>query len=179
MEEIWKDITGYEGMYQVSSMGRVKSIDRIVFRSRNGNTKVNDLIMKQGNGHSGYKLITLHKNGKPKTFRINRIVAIHFIDNPENKTDVNHKDGIKSNNSVSNLEWNTGKENISHAHKTGLRNGNHRKKLTKDQVLYIKANYVRLKVTVPYFAKLFGVSESCIRHIVSGVNWNYLVNENV
>jgi hypothetical protein len=176
MEEIWKDIIGYEGLYQVSNLGRVKSLDRITphpAKFKKGQ------IMKQGDGHHGYKLSTLCKNGRSKTYRVNRLVASHFIPNPENKPEVNHKNGIKSDNSVNNLEWSTSKENIDHAHRTGLRNGNHKKKLTEEQVLYFKENYKRLIVPASHFAKLFGVTESCIRHLIAKHCWkDILVNEN-
>ncbi len=101
-EEIWKDIDGYEGIYQVSNLGRVKS-----FHGRN------EKIMKQ-RFHRGYKIINLTKNKKVKTFRVGRLVAIAFIPNPERKPEVNHIDEVKSNDRVDNLSWVTSKENSNH-----------------------------------------------------------------
>lgn len=172
MEEIWKDITGFEGLYQVSDLGRIKSLDRITKNYHSGDRYEKGKYLKPGNSHSGYKLIVLHKNGISRTFRLHRIVAQHFIDNHNNKPQINHKDGIKSNNAISNLEWCTAKENISHAFKNGLRSGYDRAILSDADVIYIKTHYVRLKVTASYFARKFNVSESCIRHIISGKNWS-------
>lgn len=112
MEEIWKDIKGYEGLYQVSSEGRVKS------KARNGNWK--EKILKPVKTKDNYFIVGLCKNGKSKNKRINRLVAEAFIPNPENKPEVNHIDGNKHNNKISNLEWVTTKENIVHAYKIGL-----------------------------------------------------------
>ena len=106
--EIWKDIQEYEGLYQISNYGRVKSL-----RDNKGNYR--EKIIKSRPSKNGYIIINLSKNGKAKTFKIHRLVSIHFIPNPENKPQVNHKDGNKLNNSVSNLEWVTASENSLHA----------------------------------------------------------------
>ena len=105
MQEIWKDIEGYEGLYQVSSLGSIR------------NKKMN---LKQSYDRNKYRVITLCKNGIQKKYRVNRIVAIAFIPNNYNKAQVNHIDGNKENNCVNNLEWVTNKENMDHALKTGL-----------------------------------------------------------
>lgn len=111
MEEVWKDIKGYEGMYQVSSFGRVKSIPRY---------RVSGKIMDVAcNGH--YWRIKLSKNGKSRRVMLHRIIAEAFIPNPENKPQVNHINGNKKDNSIENLEWVTISENQIHAIKTGLR----------------------------------------------------------
>lgn len=107
MEEVWKDIKEYEGLYQVSNTGEIKSL-------------INNLIKKHKNDKDGYCLITLHCNGERKGYSIHRLVANAFIENLNNKPQLNHKDGNKRNNNVSNLEWCTAKENTHHAIKTGL-----------------------------------------------------------
>ena len=102
MEEIWKDIKGYEGLYQISNFGNVKSL-------RNNN------ILKPSNGE--YKQVTLCYKGERKTIAIHRLVASAFIENPFNKEQINHKDENKHNNNVNNLEWCTHKENMNYGTK--------------------------------------------------------------
>lgn len=113
MKEVWKDIAGYEGLYQISNLGNVQSMDY----NHTGNPQ--KLSIK--NHHSGYKMVMLCKNGVNKNKNIHTLVATAFIDNPEQKPCVNHIDGNKGNNHVSNLEWVTRKENTNHAIKTNLR----------------------------------------------------------
>ena len=110
MEE-WKDIEGYEGYYQISNMGRVKSLERTVWNGR-GYQKVPEKILKGMDNGKGYLRVELCKEGKVKTCRIHRLVAMAFIPNPNNLPEVNHKDKIRTNNKVENLEWCTTKYNI-------------------------------------------------------------------
>lgn len=121
MEEIWKDISGYEGLYQVSNLGRVRSFDRYV---RNGTSNRNikrGKILKPCVTRDGYLQLNLIKDKKKKVSTIHRLVAKAFIENPENKPCVNHIDGNKQNNNVTNLEWVTYSENTIHAMKIGLK----------------------------------------------------------
>ncbi len=109
--EEWVDVHGYEGFYQVSSFGRVKR-----FKRKNCNNQHKyDSILKPKFNKKGYLSVSFHVNGKVKGFRINRLVGCMFIPNPDNKPEVNHKDGIKINNRKNNLEWNTGSENQLHS----------------------------------------------------------------
>lgn len=118
--EVWKDIKDYEGVYQVSSFGNVRSLDR--YRSYK-NTEhlytVKGRVLKQKTTASGYNSVHLRTN-KESWPVIHRLVALAFIDNPENKNTVNHKDGVKSNNTLSNLEWATESEQMIHAISTNL-----------------------------------------------------------
>lgn len=107
MEEIWKDIIGYEGIYQISNQGRVKNI------------KLN-LIRNPHLSDRGYHIINLRNKKISKTVRIHRLVAIHFLLNPENKEHVNHLDFNPLNNCVENLEWVTNRENSYHYHMNNL-----------------------------------------------------------
>lgn len=116
MEE-WRDIKGYEGLYQISSLGEVKSVERI---SPQGH-RLKERIRKTYIDRYGYRAINLCKNGVITKYDIHRLVAIAFIPNPEEKPQVNHIDGNKLNNCVENLEWNTCSENISHAFRTGIK----------------------------------------------------------
>lgn len=120
MEEIWKDIEGYEGLYQVSNLGRVKSLKRDITNTNYGVAHIKEKILKPRDDGKGYVRVVLYKNNQKKQFKIHRLVAKAFISNPENKATVNHINGNKSHNTVGNLEWCTNKENIYHAFKTGL-----------------------------------------------------------
>jgi hypothetical protein len=118
--EIWKDIDGYDGFYQVSSWGRIKSLGRWV--ACKGGQKFNkERIRKDCNSH-GYRNITLCKENKSHSFLLHIVVANAFVENPENLPQVNHLDGDKTNNYYKNLEWCTGSENMQHAADNGLLN---------------------------------------------------------
>lgn len=114
MTEEWRDITGYEGIYKVSNMGRVLSLERLVWNGKGYKTEPQK-ILKQGRNHKGYPIVYLSKDAKQKTISVHRLMAKAFIPNPLNKPQVNHIDGVKTNNIVSNLEWCTNQENQEHA----------------------------------------------------------------
>jgi hypothetical protein len=126
MQEIWKDIKGYEGLYQVSNLGRVKSL---LFHN-NVVTKKREKILAQRISNSGYLMVGLNKNSKGKKLYVHRLVAEAFVENPLCKKEVNHKDGNKLNNNANNLEFCTPSENIKHSYEKKLhiplRNENNR-----------------------------------------------------
>ena len=107
MEEIWKDIKGYEGLYQVSNLGRVKSLERMM-----KNRKCEEIIKVPSLGGKGYYRLPLCNNGINKYYFVHRLVAEAFKPNKENKPTVDHIDRNKTNNCVSNLRWATYKEQI-------------------------------------------------------------------
>lgn len=115
MKEIWKDIEGYEGLYQISNLGRVKSLEKYVNTAIKNNTKVKrkEQILKQYN-KNGYLQVTLTHNNKRKYFGVHRLVANAFIPNLNNYPQVNHKDENTLNNCVDNLEWCTAKYNCNY-----------------------------------------------------------------
>lgn len=121
MDEIWRDIKGYEKYYQVSNLGNIKGLDRIIAYKNGLNRLYKGISLKQELTKDGYKRVVLMKEGKKKRFMVHRLVAIAFIRNVYNKPYVNHLDGNKSNNVVSNLEWCTNSENMLHADRINLR----------------------------------------------------------
>ena len=103
MTEIWKDIVGYEGLYQVSNLGNVKRLKG--YKGRGKGYIVEEHLIKPSINSNGYQNVVLCKNGKTKTFTMHRLVAIAFLYNSDNLPEVNHKDEDKTNNCVDNLEW--------------------------------------------------------------------------
>lgn len=114
--ELWKDITGYEGLYQASTKGNIRSLNHI---RKNGTNQYmqRGKLLKFNKNPNGYLQVRLSKNGVAKTYRVNRLIALTFIDNPFNKKTVNHINGNKLDNNVKNLEWATHKEQTNHMHK--------------------------------------------------------------
>ena len=113
--EEWRDIKGYEGFYQVSNMGRVKTLAHETIRKNGRKLSVRERILKLGTDKDGYLLVNLcNGSGKIKTVKVHRLVCEAFHKNPENKPCVNHIDENKTNNIASNLEWCTVKENNNH-----------------------------------------------------------------
>ena len=117
MKEIWKDIDGYEGLYQVSSWGRVRSLDRYVSAKCGGSRLVKGIIIKDYDNGLGYKLVHLCKDNKPKYAYVHRLVAAAFVANPEGYDEINHIDEDKGNNVPENLEWCSHKYNMNYGNR--------------------------------------------------------------
>jgi hypothetical protein len=181
MREIWRDISGYEGSYQVSNFGRVKSL----FRSKIiTSIKRTCLIHYKGKiknltpDTKGYVRVRL-SDGRynQKTFKVHRLVALAFISNPFKKSDINHKDCNKVNNHVKNLEWCTKIENIKHARQHGRFQrpkceNNHNAKLSNKQVKSIKKYLEKNKWgLVTQLAKQYHVSRNTISDIKHNRSW--------
>ena len=165
----WRDIAGFEGLYQVSDTGLVRSVDRITTGKRN--RKIKGTILKQCLSTTGYYICYLCKDGKAKTFKVHRLIAKAFIENPNNLPCINHKDLNPLNNEVSNLEWCNQSYNIKHANMLGHKCGPKRK-LTPAEEQEIKQKYKRYSRTdnQECIAKQYGVSQTLISYIVR----NYL-----
>ena len=115
MKEIWRDIEGYECLYQVSNLGRIKSLK--FWSNVHKKYYEKETILKNKINKHGYEFVGLHKHNKTKNFSVHRLVAEAFIDNPKMYKEVNHIDGNKLNNNVENLEFTTRSENMLHAYK--------------------------------------------------------------
>ena len=152
--EIWKEIEGYEGLYEVSNTGKVRSLDRYTTGNRHRLLKGKELSQREN--ELGYKFVQLCKDGIPKHARVHRLVAQAFIQNPEKKPYINHIDANPKNNNVDNLEWCTQQENIQHAYKMGC--FPKQTKLTKEQVDYIRDSYIPYKHSAQNIADELNIS---------------------
>ena len=172
--EIWKTISGYDGFYDISSLGRVRSHDRIVV-TINGVTQRRKGVVMQPALRAGYPFVLLQVEKVKKQAHVHRLVAAAFCEKPEGCDVVNHIDGNKTNNSADNLEWTTHSGNIRHAIDTGLREiktgqRHSASKLTQDQV-----DAIRLKLisgqTGASIAREFGVHVMTVSNIRNGRAW--------
>lgn len=170
--ETWKDIEGYENVYQISSMGRVKRLETNLLYKGKYPRKWKEKILKQNTTKAGYKKCHLSKDGKSKTPNVHRLVALSFVDNFFNLPCVNHLDGNKENNSTENLEWCSYKENTKHAIENGLMGvygtENPSAKLDRNKVNSIKSLYITGDFTHKKLSIVFGVSANTIKNVVNG-----------
>lgn len=128
MQEIWKDIKGYEGYYQISNLGNVKSLERRVVKSNGVIQNRKERIMNKRKSTDGYYMAKLTLNNQSKNIAIHRLVAIHFIPNPNNLPEVNHKDLNRTNNNVENLEWIAHIDNVRYSSNQGRYKGRYGEK---------------------------------------------------
>lgn len=174
--ENWVDIKNYEGVYQVSDLGRIRSLDRVDSAGRNRKGRIIKPSIKPG----GYLSLNLCKSGTVVNFNVHRLVAKSFLENEENKEQVNHIDFDKTNNCKTNLEWVTGKENLKHFL------DNKTKKCKKPRTIYQEMQYTEIelikdmyenkikisaklgkKLTQNYIWRIFGVTPTHINRIIN------------
>ena len=174
MDEIWKPIDGFEENYEVSNLGRVKSLPKTGMFVSGRYACVRFL---GGRSKNKYLQVQLWKEGKCKAPGVHTLVLQAFKPTKRKGVQCNHKDGNPHNNRVDNLEWNTPKENIHHAFRTGL--CNHRRgeklynaKLTEKDVIWIRDNIKQS--TYQKISEMFNVTKGCIYHIITRRNWKHI-----
>ena len=177
MEEIWIDVKDYIGYYQVSNLGRVKSLIR--------KRCLIEKILKPAIGTTGYPYVNLANGVIRKKFKVHRLVAEAFITNSEGKSDVNHINGIKTDNNLINLEWNTRSENIQHAYDNGLNYNNpsygikhHKTTLSEDDVINIyKEEHNRKTNSYNKIAMKYNTTKRVIYSIKNKETWKEITNK--
>lgn len=182
--EIWKDVPGYAGIYQVSNLGRVKSLSRLVYRKNGQIAKIKGRILSHGTDRYGYHIVVLC-NGKKETKTVHRIVAMAFIENAYNLPEIDHKDGNRGNNKVENLRWVTRKENANNPI-SKLRYSQTAKKIRNYEVLMRAVKQIRDgKVIAEYKSmreaeRQTKISHSSIKKVIvgklknaGGFQWEY------
>lgn len=181
LDENWINVIGFEGLYQISNQGRVKSLQRMRKNTSKSHCAVNERIIFQfisKKEKNAYPSVSLWKNNKRYQFHIHKLVALHFLKRKP-KVTVNHKDGIKTNNYVYNLEWATYGENNIHAHQTGLMNpvkgiNVHCAKLNEKKVRQIRDMLTR-KIPQRKIATIMGVSRGPIQRIAENKGWKHII----
>ena len=158
-KEYWKPVVGYENLYEVSNLGRIRSFDRWV-KSKNGSIRIcRGRILKPYTNKDGYLCVVLSKNNKHKTYKVHRLVAEAFLPNPNNLPQVNHKDENKQNNNVENLEFCDCKYNINF----GTANARRSKTISKAVVQYtLDGTFVREWPSAMDAERNGGFSSVCI-----------------
>lgn len=170
MQEIWREIDGYDGFYQVSNLGNIKSVGGQI-----GSAIRKPRVLKQSLTADGYPKVRLQRGKKDRTVTVHRLVAMHFVPNPNNEETVNHIDGDKANNVYSNLEWMNRSGQMIHAYKLNLKkarvgSNNSNAKITPDEVRYIRANYKKndREFGSSALGRKFGVTHRVITLIANG-----------
>jgi len=178
-KEVFASVIGYDGFYEVSNLGNVRSLDRKLYRSRTKSySNLKGRILKSGDNPSGYPTVKLCSYGTGSTKKIHRLVAEAWCIQEEGQVEVNHIDGNKNNNAASNLEWCTKSENIQHAYDTGLKvaiKGEDcvRSILNKEIVTKIRNSFDGGD-SIATISLNLELTKSTIRNVVTGRSWAHL-----
>jgi hypothetical protein len=166
--EVWKDIVGYEGLYQVSNLGNVKSLGNEFSRK--------ERVLKPSLQSKGYLTVVLQKNGIRNMVLVHRLVAEYFVSNPLNKPQVNHINGVKTDNNIENLEWVYHRENLDHAIKNNLtlKGEENRNSKLKDVDVVKIHSLLQKGITTKELSESYNVSYSTIDGIRTNRYWKHL-----
>lgn len=171
MEEVWKTIKGYEGLYEVSNKGQVKSLKRVVCAKNSTKPYVIDQkILKQAPNNQGYQTVCLSKNGKSKTFKVHALVALAFLGKRPDKQEIRHGKKGKLNNSVSNLSYGTHEDN----EKDKIRDKTSNHKLSTEKILEIRQIYRNNQLNIAQLSVLYSVDTKCIYKIVKNISYKHV-----
>ena len=184
MKETWKWCDGFKGFYKVSSLGRIKSIDRKFIRKNGRPLTIKGKLLKTLPNHRGYPRVSLCKNGKSFWRSVHSLVARAFLTQPNGTIAagrknycVNHKNGDKTNNTVENLEYVTNNQNLEHSRRTGLldvtgeKNG--RSQLIEENIVAIRKEYNQ-GLTQMQLAKKYGINQTNISRIIRRKTWSHI-----
>lgn len=180
MQEIWKPVLGYEGIYEISDLGRLRSVDRLVRSNYGGLKPIPGQIMACPVNERGYAVATLRRDGGKRSRVVHGLVAESFLPADPARPNINHIDGNKLNNSASNLERCTQQENVVHAYETGLTVGRHsgethsRAILTEAIVRQARILFSR-GIPTSTAAQMLGVTRNSLRAVRRGETWKHVV----
>lgn len=173
--EVWKSVKGYEGLYEISNQGRLKGLEKIRIIGYGGTRIYPETIFTPTPNTKGYCVCVLRDHGKSKTFSIHRLVAEHFLERLDCKNSVNHKNGIKSDNRVENLEWCTVKENNDHAKETGLLAFGEKNPNSKiSEIEAIKILSLKGKKSAKELSSRYGITKESIWNIWKKASWSHI-----
>lgn len=171
MNEIWKDVERYEGSYQVSNCGRVRSLDRAVRNGLDSKRPVKGQMLKLWIGRSGYYVANLWSGNQMVHEYIHRLVLQAFAGSSSDGHECNHRDGNKANNHIENLEWVTSSENKRHARRNGLASRAPNAKLSPEIAEMIRKVYALGEHSQSQAGLMFGVSRANIGMVIRGETW--------
>jgi len=171
--DIWKPVIGYEGLYEISNTAKVRSLDRMVYfepKGNSGNAFKKGVEITPMMNEKGYYKISLCKNNKPKSYRRGRLVAIHFVPNPNNLPEVNHMNGDKANDNDWNLEWETRQGNIDHAYSVLRVNPIHVGERNNKSMAVLNVEYGIFYESITEAAASFGLKPLTLQAQLRGKN---------
>jgi len=175
--EIWKEVAGYEGLYEASNLGRIRSVPRTLIDGLGRARRYRSKILTGGVSDKGYWAVMMCRGSVQRMTLISRLVAETFIPNPDGKAEVNHKDGNKNDNSVNNLEWMTHQENSLHRNavlRKNIGDKNYGAKMTNETVMEMRKMREETGYAYRIIAEKFGLNENTIYRAITKRHWKHI-----